>query len=123
MQEVENPAAVNIHESPLLCVPNMLPNEAAVCPWLFSWAKASLQNFFFFSDSRYRHSRNLCLNLLTSKHQTKTTVVCLHFINSLQLEFVFSSVPADLTENYKNIYRCLPNRFLGGKQKSVNNGF
>lgn len=46
MQEIQNPAAVNIHESPPLCVPNMLPNEAAVCPWLFSWAKASLQNLF-----------------------------------------------------------------------------
>lgn len=82
MQEIQNPAVVNIRESPLLRVPNMLPKEAAVCPWLFSWAKATLQNFlgfFFFSDSRYQHSRNLCLDLLTGKYQTKVTVVRLFY--------------------------------------------
>jgi len=47
VQEIQIPAAVNIHESPPLREPNVLPNGAAVCPWLFSWAKASLQNFIF----------------------------------------------------------------------------
>lgn len=46
----------------------------------------------------------ICLHLLISKHQTKTTGVCLLFINSLQLEFFFSFVLADLTKNYKNTY-------------------
>lgn len=52
VQEIQNPAAVNIGESPLLPVPNMLPNRAAVCPWLFHWAKLSLKNFFFVQSFR-----------------------------------------------------------------------
>lgn len=103
VQEIQNPAAVNIGESPLLPVPNMLPNRAAVCPWLFHWAKLSLKNFFLFNLSGYHHSRDVGLDLPTGKHQTKKTVVRLHVINGLQLKFFFSFVPADLTESYKNI--------------------
>ena len=59
--------------------------------------------FFFYSLLGYQHSRDLGLDLLSGKHQTKKTVVYLRFINGLQLEFFFSFVPADLTESYKNI--------------------
>lgn len=47
MQEIQSRAAVNIHESPSLRAPSVLPNQAAVCPWLLSRAKASVQNFIF----------------------------------------------------------------------------
>lgn len=90
---------------------------------LLGKGKSEKLYFFFPNLSGCQQIRDLGLDLLTGKHQTKKTVVRLHFINGLQLEFFFSFVPADLTESYKNIQRCLPNRFLGGKQESVNNGF
>lgn len=122
MQEIQSRAAVNIHESPSLRAPSVLLNQAAVCPWLFSWAKASVQNFIFSviqPTDITGISVSICL--LGYIKQRRLLCVCILLIvynlNFSALLFLL------ISEKTTHIYIWLPNRFLAGKKKSMNNGF